>query len=109
MLMTCYQARGDAAGLRGAAERTLERTQKHLASDPNNGSALSMGIGALAHLGQKDRAREWTKRAMIVDPDNSNMRYNIACAFILDLNDYEAALDILANFIIPYIRDNTTR
>ena len=102
MLMTCYQAIGDAAGLRSAAERTLVRAEMVLASDPNNGSALSMGIGALAVLGQNDRAKEWTSRAMIVDPDNWNMRYNIACAFILDLKDNDTALDIiepaLANF-----------
>ncbi len=105
MLMTCYQAVGDAAGLRSAAERTLARTEKLLAQDPNNGSALSMGIGALAYLGQADRAREWTARAMIVDPDNLNMRYNIACAFILDLKEYETALDILEPALAAFGKD----
>jgi adenylate cyclase len=95
MLMSCYQAIGDKVGLRSAAERTLARTENFLAQDPNNGSALSMGNGALAALGQADRAKEWTARAMIVDPDNLNMRYNIACAFILDLQDNETALDIV--------------
>jgi adenylate cyclase len=105
MLMTCYQALGDAAGVRSAAERALERTQKLLASDPNNGSALAMGVGALAALGQKERAKEWTARALIVDPDNLNMRYNIACAFILDLKDCEAAIDILEPAIASFGKD----
>jgi adenylate cyclase len=105
MLMTCYQAAGNAAGLKSAAERTLARTEKLLAQDPNNGSALSMGIGALAYLGQRDRAKEWTARAIIVDPENSNMRYNIACAFILDLKDNETALDILEPAIAKFGKD----
>jgi len=105
MLMTCYQALGDKDGLRSASERTLARTEKLLAQDPNNGSALAMGIGALAALGQQDRAKEWTARAMIVDPDNSNMRYNIACAFILDLKDHETALDILELALAKFGKD----
>ena len=105
MLMTCYLAVGDRQGLRSAAERTLARTEKLLAQDANNGSALSMGIGALAALGQADRAKEWTARAMIVDPDNLNMRYNIACAFVLDLKEFEVALDILGPVLAKFGKD----
>jgi len=105
LLMTCYQAVGNKEGLRSAAERTLARTEKLLAQDPNNGSALAMGIGALTTLGQRDRAKEWTARAMIVDPDNLNMRYNIACAFILDLHEFDAALDILEPVIAKFGKD----
>jgi adenylate cyclase len=96
---------GDAAGVHSAAERTLTRTEKVLSQDSNNGSALSMGIGALTYLGQVDRAKEWTARAMIVDPDNLNMRYNIACAFILDLKEYETALDIIEPALAKFGKD----
>lgn len=105
LLMSCYLSAGDRQGLRSAAERTLARTEKLLAHDPNNGSALSMGIGALATLGQADRAKEWSARAMIVEPDNLNMRYNIACAFILDLKELEAALDLLEPALAQFGKD----
>jgi adenylate cyclase len=105
MLMSCYAAVGEEAGLRRAATLTLARTEKLLANDPNNGSALSMGIGALTCLGQVERAKEWTRRALLVDPDNLNMRYNIACAFILDLTDYEAALDLLEPVLAKFGKD----
>jgi adenylate cyclase len=105
MLMTCYAAVGDKAGLRSAAERTLVATEKLLLKDPNNGSALSMGIGALTALGQADRAKEWTTRALIVDPDNLNMRYNIACAFITDLKDNDTALDLLEPALAKFGKD----
>lgn len=95
LMMSCYAAIGDAAGVRRAAELTLIRAEATIAREPDHGSALSMGIGALAALGQTERAKEWTARALIVDPDNLNMRYNIACAFVLDLKEYDAALDLL--------------
>ncbi len=105
MLMTCYAALNDKVGVRRAAERVLTRTERILAADPNNGSALGMGIGALAALGETARAKEWTSRALIVDPDNLNMRYNIACAFILDLNDIDTALDLLEPVLANFGRD----
>ncbi len=95
LLMSCYAAVGDQVGLRRAAELTLARTERTVLSEPDNGSALGCGVGALAYLGQAERAKEWTRRALLVDPDNLNMRYNIACAFILDLRDFDAAFDLL--------------
>ena len=34
-------------------------------------------------------------RALLLDPGNLNMRYNIACAMIVNLRDFESALDLL--------------
>ena len=47
---------------------------------PSNGAAISFGVSALAALGERDRAMEWMERALLIDPDNLNMRYNFACA-----------------------------
>jgi len=105
LLMSCYSALGDKAGTRSAAERTLARTELIIAREPDNGSALSMGIGALAYLGQVERAKEWSRRALLLDPDNLNMRYNIACAMILDLGELEAGLDMLEPAIAKFGKD----
>jgi adenylate cyclase len=50
---------------------------------------------ALAVLGQRERAKEWMERAVLVDPDNITMRYNFACTLAKYLNDKDAALEIL--------------
>ena len=34
--------------------------------------------------------------ALLIDPDNFNMRYNFACALSVHLKDKEAALEMLA-------------
>ena len=95
MLMSCYGAISDTANLRRSAERTLARVESLIVHEPGNGSAFSMGVGALAALGQVARAKEWAARAIAVEPDNPNMRYNIACALILDLHEIDAGLDML--------------
>jgi adenylate cyclase len=96
MLNNCYTALGDAQAARRAANIVLERVEKVIAQDPNNGSAMSYGVNALMTLGDLERANEWINRALLVDPDNINMRYNFACALAMHLKDTNAALDMLA-------------
>jgi adenylate cyclase len=105
MLTTCYAAIGDVEGARSAARRTLAATERVLARDPSNGSAISMMIGALACLGETDRAKTWIERALLLDPDNMNMRYNIACALIQELKEVESGLDVLAPALAAFTSD----
>ena len=98
MLMTCYRAVGDAGGLIRAAKITLERTEKVIARDPTNSSAMAAGAGALANLGEKERAHEWIRRALLIDPDNLNMRYNIACDLVAELGAKDEAIEALGPF-----------
>ena len=94
MLGSAYAAKGDIEGARRAATRTLARTEKIIAQDPNNGSAMGFAIGALGILGEKARAKDLIDRALLLDPDNMNMRYNLSCA-LLGLGDIDGALDLL--------------
>ena len=96
MLISCYNAIGDKEGARRAARRALERCEKIVAVEPDNGSAMGFAVGALAALGEAERAKEWAERALLLDPDNINLRYNFACSLITDLHEYDAALDLLA-------------
>jgi len=99
MVIGFYEAAGDQEGKERAARRALARTEKLLASEPDHGSALSFGIAALMALGEVERGKEWIERALLVDPDNINMRYNLACSLITQGNDIEAGLDLLSNIM----------
>ena len=99
MLTSCHYALGDEkSGLEGA-KMTLQQVEQVLAQDPSNGAAISFGVTALAVLGQRERAEEWMERALLVDPDNLNMRYNFACTLARDLGDREGALRMLQSSI----------
>ncbi len=99
MLQTCYAAVGDAQGLKQAAQSTLDRCQRALAQDPSIGSAIGLGAVALAVLGDGERAKEWIKRALLMDPDNFTMRWNLTCALSRFLNDKDAAIELLRTFV----------
>jgi adenylate cyclase len=95
MLLSCYHALGDKAAERKAAEMSIAQAEKVLAQDPSNGAAMSFGATGHAALGQADRATEWMNRAMLIDPDNNNMRYNFACMLAVYFRDTEGALTLL--------------
>jgi adenylate cyclase len=81
-----------------AARTALERAEHAVAQDPTNGTALASGAYSLAMFGDKDRAREWMNRAVLLDPDNLNMRYNLACTILRQLEDFDEALNTLEPF-----------
>ncbi len=95
MLISCYTAVGDDAGARRTAELTLKRAEVILSRDPNNSVVNAYSVDALAALGEVERAKARMERALLIDPDNWNMRYNFACMLSVRLKDKEAALAML--------------
>jgi adenylate cyclase len=98
MLACCYESIDDQAQMVKAATTVRERVQRALAADPTNGTALCAGATALAILGDEDRARDWMRRALLLDPDNLVMRYNAACNVLTRFGDSEEALKMLQPF-----------
>lgn len=95
MLTTSYQSLGDEEAVQQSARMTIERAEKAISKDPANTQALAGGANALAILGEEARARDWIDRALLLDPDNTLTRYNLACALALRLKDTEKAIKVL--------------
>ena len=95
VLMSAYTALGDVEGMRRAAQRAFTRAEAILAHDQNNSMVAGYSAYALAALGEGERAKARMERALLIDPENFNMRYNFACALSVYLKDKEAALDML--------------
>jgi adenylate cyclase len=95
MVVGCYRSIGEKETALARAKIALERTERAISRDPTNSHALAAGANALGLLGDKHRAREWMQRALAFDPSNLSMRYNLACALVQDLDDPEAALEML--------------
>jgi adenylate cyclase len=96
MLISAYHTLGDSAGMRRAAELALKRAEAVLAHDQNNSMAAGYSAYALAALGEGERAKARMERALLIDPENFNMRYNFGCALCTYLADKEEALEMLA-------------
>jgi adenylate cyclase len=78
--------------------RALALCERILADEPDHSGALGFLVTALASLGQADRAREWTRRALLFDPDNARLHYNLACA-MARLGDADAAVELIEPWI----------
>lgn len=94
MTLQAYAGLGDKSGEQRAARRTLERVEKIIAQEPDHGRAIGFGVYSLGALHDNERAKEWAERAMLLDPENSNMKYNIACA-MAKMGEIDMALEVL--------------
>jgi adenylate cyclase len=95
MLMSCYVAVGNSEAARRSAQIALSRAEKAVVQDPSNGAVMAYSAYALATLGEAERAKERMNRALLIDPDDWNMRYNFACVLLIHLDEPDAALDVL--------------
>jgi adenylate cyclase len=89
-----YKAKGDPERMRSSARMTLDRIEKIVAAEPGHSRAIGTGVCILADLGEKERAKEWAIRARLVDPENVNLHYNLACAMV-SLGEIDATLETL--------------
>jgi adenylate cyclase len=94
-LSQCYKAKGDAERMRSSARMTLDRIEKIVATEPAHSRAIGIGACMLADLNERERAKEWVIRARLVDPENVNLHYNLACA-MASLNETDLSLKTLA-------------
>jgi adenylate cyclase len=91
----CYKAKGDFERMKIAARRALDRIEKIVVTEPGHSRAIGIGVNLLAVLGEKERAKEWATRARLVDPENANLHYNLACA-MASLGEIDLTLETLA-------------
>ena len=98
MLITCYASTGKESELRDVAKTVFERAERAVGKEATNGQALAAGANALVILGDTDRARDWSRRALLLDPENLIMCYNLACALAHDGMTVADALDAIQPF-----------
>ena len=67
----------------GALRKGLQVAERHLELNPDDARALTLGAGALIQFGERERALEWSTRALGIDPNDSGVLYNVACTYSL--------------------------
>jgi adenylate cyclase len=94
MVVQAYQALGETAATAAAARRALASCERILADEPDHSGALGFLVTSLADLGEAERARAWATRALLFDPDNARLHYNVACG-MARLLDADMAVDLI--------------
>ena len=68
--------------------RQVKLIDEHLELNPDDPRACILGAVANAIIGDKERAVQFAKQAMQVDPDDPMLLYNVACTYAqLDMSD----------------------
>ncbi len=89
---------GRANEARDAQKDALERVTKYIDLNPDEARPYVLAAGALARLGQRERAMECIDRAQFLAPDDDAILYNAGCALAI-LGEQEGALDALERAI----------
>ena len=75
------------------------RAEMLLKLNPSDSILLQRSAALLAFLGEPDRARDLFERALAIDPDDIQVRYNAACTYSM-LGDLDAAITSLENWML---------
>ncbi|HET7840224.1 MAG TPA: tetratricopeptide repeat protein, partial [Terriglobia bacterium] len=83
LLSMVYESLGRKSEGRAALMQGMRLIEKHLELHPDDGRALYFGAQALSQLGQPERAADWAKRALEMDPEDPAVLYNVGCVYSL--------------------------
>ena len=100
LLTAVYRSLGRQEDRQRSARLGLERAERELNLHPENSGPAQLGALALAHLGERDRAKDWAARTLAIDPDDLLAQYNIACVYS-QLGDLDLAIDLLEK-VLPH-------
>jgi serine/threonine protein kinase/Flp pilus assembly protein TadD len=70
--------------------RAMQVLERHVELNPEDSRALNLGGVVLARGGRSEQGREWVKRALAIDPEDSWMLYNTACFYAVQGDGDEA-------------------
>jgi non-specific serine/threonine protein kinase len=88
LLAQTYVGLGRTLEADATRQRSLRIIEKHLEFHPEDVRALYLGTAALIQANQRDRALEWTHRALAIDSEDPAVLYNVACSYaMLDMTE----------------------
>ena len=99
ILVQFYNSLGRRQAAKEAARKGAKLAERQLTLNPDDAKAAELGSGSLIEIGEFDRAREWTARALAIEPDNPVTHYNAACAYAM-LGDIDKSFELLERGIV---------
>ena len=98
LMIHMVRSLGRESETKAAARKTVELAERELISNPEDPRPAIAGALALLELGEKDRAKDWTRRAEAIEQEDPVTLYNIACVYS-HLGECDAAFDLLERVI----------
>ena len=52
--------------------------------NPDDARALNLGATIWSNLGQPEKALEWARRSLVIDKEDPQLLYNVACVYAIE-------------------------
>jgi serine/threonine protein kinase/Tfp pilus assembly protein PilF len=89
-LAQCYLGMGRKEEGRSTYRKALRLIDERLELNPDDARACQLGATTAANLGEREKATEYARRALTINPDDPLLLYNISCMYSLLGNPNEA-------------------
>ena len=98
LLIQIYRSLGRKERIPEVARKGLERAEHEMILHPEDPRPAYLGLAALVALGQRERAKEWISRILLIEPDDMFTQYNVACVYT-EMGETDSALNLLERFL----------
>jgi serine/threonine protein kinase/tetratricopeptide (TPR) repeat protein len=89
-LAQCYLGMGRKEEGLSTYRKALRLIDERLELNPDDARACQLGATVAANLGEREKATEYARRALTINPDDPLLLYNISCMYALLGNPNEA-------------------
>ena len=62
----------------------MRKIEKWLDVNPDDARALNIGATIWSNLGETEKALDWAKRSLSIDPEDPQLLYNVACVYAIE-------------------------
>jgi serine/threonine protein kinase/Flp pilus assembly protein TadD len=67
-----------------ASHRAVNVIEQWLDLNPDDARALNLGATIWSNLGQPEKALEWARRSLVIDKEDPQLLYNVACVYAIE-------------------------
>ncbi len=83
-LAAAYAGQGRIHEASKASHRAVNVIEQWLDLNPDDARALNLGATIWSNLGQPEKALEWARRSLVIDKEDPQLLYNVACVYAIE-------------------------
>ena len=83
-LAAAYAGQGRIHEASKASHKAVGVIERWLDLNPDDARALNLGATIWSNLGQHEKALEWARRSLVIDKEDPQLLYNVACVYAIE-------------------------
>jgi serine/threonine protein kinase/Flp pilus assembly protein TadD len=83
-LAAAYAGQGRIHEASKASHKAVGVIERWLDLNPDDARALNLGATIWSNLGQQEKALEWARKSLVIDKEDPQLLYNVACVYAIE-------------------------